>query len=957
MIVGDLEIRLRSDIARLQRDMDRMRRETTGALNRIDRAASATKAALSAVAGALSFGVLIREVVSAQREFDKLNATLVTATGSSANAAQAFKALQAFAATTPYSLKEATEGFIKMRNMGLDPSERALRSYGNTSAAMGKDLQQMIEAVADAATGEFERLKEFGIKAKQNGDVVSLTFQGVTTSIGNNAKEIEGYLQRIGEVNFGGGMELRAATLDGAISNLGDTWQATLRMIAQNGIGDAAQSGVLSLTAALTDLSAILDAVAGAANREGKAVAESAPLHRALTTIFETVAVLGSQVYYVLESVGREIGGLGAQIMAIQNAQLAFWTGDFKGALAGIKDVGKIGDMMKSDAEEARIAIDAKMEAILGASAKAIKATADEAAAKKASGRDDLAQYKTVQSASEKAAELERKHSEFRTKFATREMQLATELAKYRKELGSSFTAADEALVRAKFADKSAGTQEKQIGKGQLSYDVEEIKRSSAAAISVYTSAEQIMEAVRGAGLISEEDYYTSKLGFINLTASAQEKALQDEIARLQQETLIGKDKIDNDRKIMIAGAELDKARADAVVARTINSIQEAAAIKRIEQSYIDAQVAAKTYLDTVALQNAREIAGIGKGTQVREFQSGINRIEDRQTTTRQGLEGDLSRKQITRAQYDAGLAIANDTYAKEVAAYGKKTDDIKAKEADWLNGATEAFANYQTAAEKVSVSSAAAFTTAFEGMTDGVSSSITASILHAQSFEESMKAVALNVVEAFIQAFIKIAIQQLFTQNAMTLATLAGVTARGGVEATGAATSLALSAATAEKSIMMSAWETMASAYKAIAGIPIVGPFLAPVAAGAAFIAVSSLAKNIASAEGGYDIPAGVNPMTQLHEQEMVLPKQQANVIRDLAKDGGTKSGAITIINQTSARIGKVTETKLSNGDRALIIQEATQSAVAATSSQMADPNSQTSRSMARNFAIPRSR
>ena len=35
---------------------------------------------------------------------------------------------------------------------------------------MGKDLSQMIEAVADATTGEFERLKEFGIKAGKEGD-------------------------------------------------------------------------------------------------------------------------------------------------------------------------------------------------------------------------------------------------------------------------------------------------------------------------------------------------------------------------------------------------------------------------------------------------------------------------------------------------------------------------------------------------------------------------------------------------------------------------------------------------------------------------------------------------------------------------------------------------------------------------------------------------------------------
>jgi len=51
-----------------------------------------------------------------------------------------------------------------------------------------------------------------------------------------------------------------------------------------------------------------------------------------------------------------------------------------------------------------------------------------------------------------------------------------------------------------------------------------------------------------------------------------------------------------------------------------------------------------------------------------------------------------------------------------------------------------------------------------------------------------------------------------------------------------------------------------------------------------------------IASAEGGYDIPAGVNPVTQLHEKEMVLPKAQAEVIRGLAGRGGAGGGGVTI-------------------------------------------------------------
>lgn len=45
-----------------------------------------------------------------------------------------------------------------------------------------------------------------------------------------------------------------------------------------------------------------------------------------------------------------------------------------------------------------------------------------------------------------------------------------------------------------------------------------------------------------------------------------------------------------------------------------------------------------------------------------------------------------------------------------------------------------------------------------------------------------------------------------------------------------------------------------------------------------------------------GYDVPAGVNPVTQLHEKEMVLPAQYADVIRGLANNGGVSGGGINI-------------------------------------------------------------
>ena len=120
----------------------------------------------------------LKKLIDVQREFDRLNAGLVTATGSAERAQLAFAALQDFAAKTPFDLAQTTKAFTQLVNFGLDPSEKALTSYGNTASALGKDLSQLVEAVADATTGEFERLKEFGIKAKAEGDKLSLTFRG-----------------------------------------------------------------------------------------------------------------------------------------------------------------------------------------------------------------------------------------------------------------------------------------------------------------------------------------------------------------------------------------------------------------------------------------------------------------------------------------------------------------------------------------------------------------------------------------------------------------------------------------------------------------------------------------------------------------------------------------------------------------------------------------------------------
>nr|CAC9199351.1 Baculovirus polyhedron envelope protein, PEP, C terminus [Pseudomonas putida] len=252
-----------SEYAKLVISVDSTQARTANKdLGALERGASTLTAGLGRMIGPLvsvaTAMAALNKASDVQRQFDVLNAGLITATGSTEKAAVAFKALQSFAQKTPYDLNQAVEGFTKLVNLGLTPSERALTSYGNTASAMGKDLNQMIEAVADATTGEFERLKDFGIKSKVTGDSVAFTFQGVTKSVGNNAAAIEKYLTDLGENEFDRAMKVRMDTLDGAFANLADTWDTTFRLINEAGLGEAMRDSVNEAIAALDEFNAQL---------------------------------------------------------------------------------------------------------------------------------------------------------------------------------------------------------------------------------------------------------------------------------------------------------------------------------------------------------------------------------------------------------------------------------------------------------------------------------------------------------------------------------------------------------------------------------------------------------------------------------------------------------------------------------------------------------------------------
>ena len=181
-------------------------------------------AGIGVTAGLASFGGAVVDVKS---DFDKYNAVLTNTFSSQVLAGQAMKDLQKFAKDTPFQLNGLTDSYIKLVNRGFTPTMSEMRKLGDFASSQAKDFNQLAEAILDAETGEFERLKEFGVKAKKEGDNVTFSFKGQQTVVKNTEQAIRKYLLSLGDMQgVKGSMQAISGTLAGQLSNLSDNYDA-----------------------------------------------------------------------------------------------------------------------------------------------------------------------------------------------------------------------------------------------------------------------------------------------------------------------------------------------------------------------------------------------------------------------------------------------------------------------------------------------------------------------------------------------------------------------------------------------------------------------------------------------------------------------------------------------------------------------------------------------------------
>jgi hypothetical protein len=179
-----------------------------------------------------------RQIIQATAQFQKFETVLTNALGSRSAAREAMDEIVDIAAKTPFQIDELTGSYVKLVNRGIKPTRAEIIALGDLAATTGKSFDQLVEALLDAQTGENERLKEFGIKAKKSGDQVTLSFKGVEKTVKATATGIKDAIIQFGLMpGVMGNMAGVSRTLGGQISNLGDAWSQLLKVMGDNGSG------------------------------------------------------------------------------------------------------------------------------------------------------------------------------------------------------------------------------------------------------------------------------------------------------------------------------------------------------------------------------------------------------------------------------------------------------------------------------------------------------------------------------------------------------------------------------------------------------------------------------------------------------------------------------------------------------------------------------------------------
>ena len=202
--------------------------------------------------GMIAAGITIKASIDGASSMEQFRNTLETVLKDPDKARKKLAWANRFANKTPFESQEVVEGMTKLQSYGIE-GDRILkttnRTYlemiGDMASGMGKSFDQAIEAVADARTGELERLKEFGITKSMIADFGKSKGLEIFNNKGQ-IKDMELFNKTLFEMmdsRFGGAMEKQAKTFKGGLSTISGAFKSGLATLAGvNEFGDIVEN-------------------------------------------------------------------------------------------------------------------------------------------------------------------------------------------------------------------------------------------------------------------------------------------------------------------------------------------------------------------------------------------------------------------------------------------------------------------------------------------------------------------------------------------------------------------------------------------------------------------------------------------------------------------------------------------------------------------------------------------
>lgn len=559
------QARLRTQVEQVKRNFSAQAQSVSDELGNVERKSAGVGNALSGLFSKLAFqlgAVLgVGKIAAMADEYASLQARLKLASRNSEEFAAANDDVVRIASAARVPLSQTAELYVRIAGSvkDLDVAQRdvagvteavglALKLSGASAAESGSAMLQFSQAIASGVL----RGEEFN----SVNEAAPRLLQGLAKSLGVPV----GQLREMAKA----GQLTREVLIDGLLKEL-----PALR--------SEAASLPDTIGGTFTDLGNKLRIVVGQFDQATGASKGFAGVINAIgTTGIEALAVVGANIAFVFKGIGREIGGIAAQLVALA-----------RGDIEGFRFIG---DSMKRDAEEARRELDKFEKRILEGAGRVVHAT--EKTTQATSDRNAAQKALAARFAEIKESETQRVVAALEAQVAAqRKAQSdAEKIDSERVELAKRNAArlADIQAPKAKSADLNAkDPTERFFNQAAARASLQSLQAQQQAALASDDFDAAIDLGERASSLIAE-------LNSAGASAASVLASQQREVAALQDEALAGKAEAAK-AKAAEAAAAVDALKKEL---ESLKAVPVQVDLKKAEESVREAQKRMQAILD-----------------------------------------------------------------------------------------------------------------------------------------------------------------------------------------------------------------------------------------------------------------------------------------------------------------------------------------------------------------------